>query len=242
MAAGEACGASEDVLVKTAAAIEMVHTYSLIHDDLPSMDNDSLRRGKATCHVQFGEATAILAGDVLQTLAFRAIAEDELLHSEVRIELIRLLAYASGTPCGMASGQQLDLEAEGRELTIGEIENIHRQKTGALITASAIAGATIGSASSEDRKAITAYANKLGLLFQITDDLLDVTQGTESLGKTAGKDTLAAKATYPGFYGIGGTRALAKRICSEAQEALKPLKGEPRILSALADLVLDRTN
>jgi geranylgeranyl diphosphate synthase, type II len=242
IAAGEACGASEASLLKTAAAIEMVHTYSLIHDDLPSMDDDDLRRGQATCHVQFGEATAILAGDVLQTLAFRAIAEDELLSPELRIEVIRLLAYASGTPCGMASGQQLDLEAEGRDLSISEIENIHRQKTGALITASAVAGAQIASAPAAVRHAISEYANKLGLLFQITDDLLDVTQATESLGKTAGKDTAAAKATYPAFYGVDGTKELASRIRDEAQAALSSMGERSLVLSKLADLVVDRTN
>jgi geranylgeranyl pyrophosphate synthase len=242
IAVGEALGAARVDLVGIAAAIEMVHTYSLIHDDLPSMDNDDLRRGKATCHRQFGEATAILAGDVLQTFAFKTIAEDERVPSETRISLISLLATASGSPGGMASGQQLDLAAEGRETTLDEIERIHRQKTGALISAAAKSGALIARASENEIAAISEYSSKLGLLFQITDDLLDVTQGTGDLGKTAGKDAHAAKATYPACLGIHKTRELAQEICDDAVKALEPLEIDTDILNGLARFVLARTS
>jgi geranylgeranyl pyrophosphate synthase len=242
MAIGEVLGAERNRLLATSAAIEMVHTYSLIHDDLPSMDNDDLRRGRATCHRQFGEATAILAGDVLQTLAFKAIAEDVSLTAECRIKIISQLATASGTPDGMASGQQLDLDAEGRNTTIDEVERIHRHKTGALISSAAIAGATIAAASGRDVDAITAYAAKLGLLFQITDDLLDITQLTTELGKTAGKDANSHKATYPAHFGVEKTRELAGRIRDEATGAISNLDRDTGILKMLADFIVDRTN
>ena len=241
IAVGKTFGAEKVRLDPTSAAVEMIHTYSLIHDDLPSMDDDDLRRGKATCHKQFGEATAILAGDVLQTLAFKAIADDETLTAETRVILISLLAEASGTPAGMVSGQQLDLDAEGRELSIGEIEQIHRQKTGALISAAALSGAIIGGASIGELAAIEDYATRLGLLFQITDDLLDVTQATETLGKTAGKDAAAEKATYPGHYGVEKTRAMANAIHDDACDALTPIEKNSTLLIELADVILNRT-
>ncbi len=239
---GEVLGAARADLLATSAAIEMVHTYSLIHDDLPSMDNDDLRRGKATCHRQFGEATAILAGDVLQTLAFKAIAEDVRLTAECRIWIISQLATASGTPAGMASGQQLDLNAEGKGTSIEELERIHRHKTGALISAAASAGAAIAAASGSDVEAVDRYAAKLGLLFQITDDLLDITQETKELGKTAGKDANALKATYPAHFGVAKTRELAAMIRDEAIAAISPLGTNTDILEALADFIVERTN
>lgn len=241
MAVGRTFGAANEQLARTSAAVEMIHTYSLIHDDLPAMDDDDLRRGKATCHKQFGEATAILAGDVLQTLAFKAMADDETMSAETRVKLIALLADASGTPAGMVSGQQLDLDAEGKLLSIAEIETIHRQKTGALIAAAALSGAIIGGASTEELAAIENYATKLGLLFQITDDLLDVTQETRTLGKTAGKDAAAEKATYPSRYGIEKTRAMANAIHNEACDALSPIGKDSTLLLDLADFVLRRT-
>ncbi len=240
-AVGETFGAQRSRLFAAAAAIEMIHTYSLIHDDLPAMDDDDLRRGRATCHKQFGEATAILAGDVLQALAFKAIARDDSLPETGRLRLISLLAEASGTPTGMVAGQQLDLNAEGSVLSIEEIERIHSFKTGALISAAAVSGAIIGGADMDALTAIAHYAGKLGLLFQITDDLLDVTQQTETLGKTAGKDAAAAKATYPGHYGIDETRSMAVAIRSEACDALRGLKQDTQLLIALADLILNRT-
>ncbi len=242
IAVGEVLGADRGRLLATAAAIEMVHTYSLIHDDLPSMDNDDLRRGRATCHRQFGEATAILAGDVLQTLAFKAIADDVSLTADQRIKIISDLAAASGTPDGMASGQQLDLDAEGKTTTIVDVECIHRRKTGALISAAASSGAIIAGASAVELTAISAYAAKLGLLFQITDDLLDVTQGTAELGKTAGKDVHSNKATFPAHLGVDATRELANEIRREAIESISRSGRDPGVLIDLADFIVARTN
>lgn len=240
VAAGEAFGAAPDTLWRTAAAIEMIHTYSLIHDDLPSMDNDDLRRGRATCHIKFDEATAILAGDALQNLAFQIIAEDKNLNPETRIKLISELANAAGSPSGMVAGQQLDLESEGKEISINELENIHKFKTGAMIRFSAQAGAIIADASENEIELIGIYASKLGLLFQITDDLLDVTQTTETLGKTAGKDLTAQKATYPSFYGLGEAANLAQKVHQEACLALEKIDKKTKILVDLADFILHR--
>jgi geranylgeranyl pyrophosphate synthase len=240
-AVGHTFGATFDRLITTAAAVEMIHTYSLIHDDLPAMDDDDLRRGKPTCHKQFGEATAILAGDVLQTLAFKAIAEDQSLPAETRMAVVSAIASGAGTPAGMVSGQQLDLDAEGRNLGLGEIEQIHRQKTGALITASAVAGAIIGGASDDEMSAIRSYAANLGLLFQITDDLLDVTQATATLGKTAGKDASARKSTYPALVGLEATRALASQAHSHAVDALSAIGQDASLLKGLAGLIVNRT-
>ncbi len=242
IAVGKTFDANPDHLLRSAAAIEMIHTYSLIHDDLPAMDNDSLRRGKATCHIKFGEATAILAGDVLQTLAFKTVAEDVSLDAEVRVRLIALLGNASGTPAGMVSGQQLDLDAEGKPLDINALEQIHRQKTGALISASALAGAIIGGASEQDFAATERYASNLGLLFQITDDLLDVTQQTTTLGKTAGKDAAAAKATYPGHYGIDTTRELAANFHKMACEELSSIDKDTSLLDELVRFIIGRSS
>jgi geranylgeranyl pyrophosphate synthase len=240
MAAGKTFGAATSALINSAAAVEMIHTYSLIHDDLPAMDDDDLRRGRATCHKQFDEATAILAGDVLQTLAFRAIATDETLSNEKRIRLITLLADAAGTPSGMVSGQQLDLDAEGETLSLTALENIHRQKTGALITVSAVAGAIIGEANDDELAAIKSFAGKLGLLFQITDDLLDVTQETAALGKRAGKDAAAAKATYPGHYGVEKSGELVEGIGREARDELSKIDGDTSLLLGLAEMIAQR--
>ena len=239
-AVGRTFGAPIEAMLRTAAAVEMIHTYSLIHDDLPSMDNDDLRRGRETCHKKFDEATAILAGDVLETLAFQAVAEDERLTAEVRIKLIAELARAAGTPDGMVAGQQLDLEAEGRETTIDEIEHIHRLKTGALIAACGSAGVIIGNGTGAESRAIGEYSANLGLLFQITDDLLDVTQSTEDLGKTARKDIAAEKATYPSIYGIEETRALAERLCEQTIRSLDPIERPKARLAQIAGHILER--
>ena len=239
-AVGKTFGADNEKLLQTSAAIEMIHTYSLIHDDLPAMDDDNLRRGQATCHKKFGEATAILAGDVLQTLAFRAIAEDENLSAEIRVRLISELAKASGTPIGMVAGQQFDLEAEGKAISLEQLEKIHHRKTGAMICVSAKVGAIIAEANEKELKAISNYASGLGLLFQITDDLLDVTQPTEVLGKTAGKDVSAEKATYPAFYGIEKTQKLAENVCSQACQELEKIDRNTNLLSEIADFILHR--
>jgi geranylgeranyl pyrophosphate synthase len=243
IATGRTFGATDDRLLTTASAIELIHTYSLIHDDLPSMDDDDLRRGRATCHKKFNEATAILAGDVMQTLAFGAIAYDETLPADVRVKLVAMIAAAAGTPAGMVSGQQLDLDAERAEIGIDDLENIHRQKTGALIVVSAKAGATIGGAGNAEMRTIEEYAQALGLLFQVTDDLIDVTQATETLGKTAGKDAAAEKATYPAIVGIEETSRLAERLEQTAAEALDNLKNrDTELLRGLLRTIADRTS
>lgn len=240
MAVGNAFNVENERLLSTASAVEMIHTYSLIHDDLPSMDDDDLRRGRATCHKKFDEATAILAGDVLQTLAFQTISDDESLSFETRVRLISELAKNSGTPKGMAAGQSLDIEAEGKIVEINELEEIHRSKTGALIRFSACAGAIVGNVSENELLAITNYAEKLGLLFQITDDLLDVTQTSEVLGKTAGKDVKAAKATYPSIYGIEEAKNLADKVFWEAVLELEKLNQPSEILNQIAKFILLR--
>lgn len=242
LAVGKVFGADESKLLRTAAAIEMIHTYSLIHDDLPAMDDDDLRRGRETCHVKFGDATAILAGDVLQNLAFQVIAEDEGLGLELRIKLITELGRAAGTPFGMVAGQHCDLESEGRNISIEQLEQIHQCKTGAMISFSARAGAMIAGSPKKDIEAIGNYASKLGLLFQITDDLLDVTQPTEILGKTAGKDVTAEKATYPGIYGLEEALKLARQVHLEACRELDEFGNDAQILRDLADFILSRTS
>ena len=241
-AAGETFGADVQTLSRTAAAIEMIHTFSLIHDDLPAMDDDDMRRGRATCHKKYGEATAILVGDALLALAFQVLAEDAGLTSEIRVRLIAEIAGASGTPMGMVAGQQLDLGAEGRTVAIDEIEAIHSQKTGALIEASARAGAIIGGATEREIAVIGQYASRIGLLFQITDDLLDVTAASETLGKTAGKDAVAEKATYPKYFGVDETRKMAAAIRDEACDALLAIDRDTSLLGFLADLIVERTN
>jgi geranylgeranyl pyrophosphate synthase len=242
LAVGNAFNAGTADLVRTAAAIELIHTYSLVHDDLPAMDDDGLRRGRATCHVQFDEATAILAGDVMQTLAFKAIASDEGLSPAVRVRVLGLIADAAGTPSGMAAGQQLDLDAEGANITVSDLETVHRQKTGALITAAAAAGAIIGGAADDELAEIEEYAQALGLLFQVTDDLLDVTQPTEVLGKTAGKDAVADKATYPALLGLDETRRLAAQLSSAATASLDRIQRDTSLLQGLVEMVASRTN
>jgi geranylgeranyl pyrophosphate synthase len=240
LAVGETFGAAPELLIDTACALEMIHTYSLIHDDLPSMDNDDLRRGRATCHVRFGEATAILAGDALQTLAFKTVSEAEKLSPEKRIGLIREIARASGTPEGMVAGQAYDLEAESREVTASELEQIHRLKTGALIIAAARCGALVADAPETELAAITDYAAQLGLLFQITDDLLDVTATVETLGKTPGKDERSQKATYPALYGIEDTHKHLALAHQNACDSLENIDRPTELLRAIADFILQR--
>jgi geranylgeranyl pyrophosphate synthase len=241
LAVGTTFGAQTSDLLATACALEMIHTYSLIHDDLPSMDDDDLRRGRPTCHIQFNEATAILAGDALQTLAFKTIADDSRLTAETRVRLITTLANAAGTPEGMVAGQAEDLEAESRTVSAQELEQIHRLKTGALIVASATCGAIIANASPSELKSIEQYGAQLGLLFQITDDLLDVTATAEALGKTPGKDARSEKATYPGVHGVEAARQRAVRVHEEACAALKKIEKPTENLRAIADFILNRT-
>ena len=240
LAVGKILGAKTERLLRVASAIEMIHTYSLIHDDLPSMDDDDLRRGRKTCHIKFDEATAILAGDALQNMAFQVVANDENLSNEVRVKIISEITKASGTPLGMVAGQQLDLESEGREVSLEKLENIHKSKTGAMIEVSAKIGGIIANAFETELKAISNYASNLGLLFQITDDLLDVTQTTETLGKTAGKDISAKKATYPAVYGIVETQKLAKDFYQKAYVELEKIDKDTKLLEELASFILHR--
>ncbi|HEY0658799.1 MAG TPA: farnesyl diphosphate synthase [Pyrinomonadaceae bacterium] len=237
LAVGGAFDVKHEKLLPTASAIEMVHTYSLIHDDLPAMDDDDLRRGRLTCHKKFDEATAILAGDRLQTLAFQAIAEDKNLSDAIKVKIISELARSAAQ---MVDGQQLDLDAEGAVISITELETIHQNKTGAMICVAARAGAIIAEASESELDAISNYASALGLLFQITDDLLDVTQTTEILGKTAGKDVLAEKATYPAVYGLEETRKLAEKVHFQAIDSLKKVEKDTILLKRLVDFILNR--
>ena len=240
IATGESFGANRESLDATACAFELVHTYSLIHDDLPAMDDDSLRRGRLTCHIRFDVATAILAGDALQALAFQIIAEDEQLTPAIRVRIIAELARAAGTPEGMVAGQALDLAAEQRAITPGDLEIIHRRKTGALLRAAACAGAVIAEASDAEIDAIADYAACLGLLFQITDDLLDITATAAELGKTPGKDAGKSKATYPALYGVEESRRRAEEAYNKALSALNRSRRPLPLLRDIAKLVLER--
>lgn len=237
LAAGRAFGVADEKVMRTAAAVEMIHTYSLIHDDLPSMDDDDLRRGRETCHRKYGEATAILAGDALQALAFQTIAEDAHHSPETKMRLISGLGQAAAC---MVVGQQLDLEAEGRELTIEEIENIHVNKTGALIAFSTEAGAIIAETEASEFEGLSRFGEKIGLLFQVMDDLLDVTQSTADLGKTAGKDAASEKATYPSSMGVEGTKDFARQVYEDAIASLMEVKADTSLLMQIARFLLER--
>jgi geranylgeranyl pyrophosphate synthase len=245
LAAGQTFGFEPGKLpaaVAVAAAIEMIHTYSLIHDDLPAMDDDDLRRGRQTCHKKFDEATAILAGDVLQTLAFQTVSEDAALSADIRIRLISEISRACGTPRGMVAGQALDLAAESREISGEELENIHRSKTGALIRSAARCGAIIAGAEENEIEAVSEYASSLGLLFQITDDLLDVTAPAETLGKTPGKDKKAGKITYVSVYGLEEAGKKANQAFEDACQKLDLLNRDTSLLREIAEFVLRRNN
>jgi len=241
LAVGQTFGAEINQLIRTACAFEMIHTYSLIHDDLPAMDDDNLRRGLPTCHVRFDEATAILAGDALQTLAFQTIADDDRLDPTTRIAVISELARAAATPHGMVAGQALDMEAEARQVNGPQLEEIHRLKTGALIVGAARCGAIIAGTDEHGLTAITRYGSQLGLLFQITDDLLDLTASAEQLGKTPGKDVQSRKATYPALYGIDDAREKAVNAHRLACEALEQIDRQTEVLHRVVDFILGRT-
>jgi geranylgeranyl diphosphate synthase type II len=231
LAGAEAVGSDPSEALPVACALEMIHTYSLIHDDLPAMDDDDLRRGHPTCHKQFDEATAILAGDGLLTEAFRIMAEAAPKFAgreAMLLEVIQLVGQAAGYP-GMVGGQMLDLEAEGKQVTLKELETIHRLKTGALLTASVRAGALIGGGSRAEVTALTAFGEKFGLVFQITDDLLDVEGEAAEMGKSPGMDAKKGKATYPALLGVAKARDWAKALMEEAINGLAPLgeRAEP---------------
>ena len=240
-AVADLLGVPYGMVERTAAAVEMVHTFSLIHDDLPAMDDDDLRRGQPTCHIKFDEATAILAGDALLALAFKAIADDGGIETDIRLKLIAELAEATGTPRGMVAGQQLDILSEDKTIDAADLERIHIHKTGALIKFSARSAALTAAASEADLAAITEFANKLGLLFQITDDLLDATQSTDILGKTAGKDEERRKSTYVSLYGIEHAKILAVETSDAAVASLSRFGDRAEMLREIAAATLSRT-
>ena len=226
--------------LRVAAAMEMMHAYSLIHDDLPCMDDDDMRRGRPSTHIQFDEAAAILSGDALQTLAFEVLASDET-HSnpEVRLELIRTFAEAAGTH-GMAGGQMIDLEAEHKELEIAEITRLQQMKTGALIACACESGAILGRAPARLRQALHAFAHDLGLAFQITDDLLDAEGTRAETGKTVRKDAAAGKATFVSLLGLGRARQQAEFLADQATAHLDAFDDEADLLREVARFVIGR--
>lgn len=221
------------------AALEMLHTYSLIHDDLPALDNDDLRRGRPTCHKVFGEAIAILAGDALQTQAYEVLARLEC-PAEARVKIIEEIARDTGTVDGMIGGQVVDLEAEHTPPTPEMLEYIHRAKTAALITASLVSGGLYAGAKDTEVKKLRAFGRSIGLAFQIVDDVLDVTQTSQQLGKTAGKDTAAQKVTYPSLFGIEESERKAESLVNEAFEELKSFGDQADSLKELARYLVER--
>jgi geranylgeranyl diphosphate synthase, type II len=241
IAGAEAVGGGATQVMETACALELIHTYSLIHDDLPAMDNDDYRRGRLTNHKVFGEAIAILAGDALLTLAFKLIAINGARTGDARIiaALVTDIADAAGTD-GMVGGQVVDIQSEGKAVSAETLDYIHTHKTAALIRASLCAGALIAGGTPSQRAAITACGEALGLAFQIVDDILDVEGSTEELGKTAGKDAQQQKATYPAYHGLEASRAKARVLIDQAKHALEPLGERAEPIRALADFIFDR--
>lgn len=236
-AAGEVTGAAPAHLARVAGAVELIHAYSLVHDDLPCMDDDVLRRGKPTVHVKFDAATALLAGDALQTLAFESLAAFE---GPAVLAMVRRLAQASGSR-GMAGGQAIDLDSVGRRLERSELEQMHRLKTGALLGAAVMLGAWAGrEVTSEVGHCLEQYATAVGLAFQVVDDILDVETDTATLGKTAGKDAQQHKPTYVSLLGLGPSKTLAAQLRDEARAALAPLGAAGARLDALADFIVLR--
>jgi geranylgeranyl diphosphate synthase type II len=239
MEAARAVSDAPEGVVSAACALELIHTYSLIHDDLPALDNDDYRRGKLTSHKVFGEAMAILAGDGLLTLAFQVLAELDI-PSGRKARLIAELATASGTVGGMIGGQVADLEGEGQPPNAQLLETIHRSKTGALLRASLRMGAIHAGASGEQYAALSRYGEHIGLAFQIVDDILDVEESSEALGKTAGKDAAQHKITFPAVYGLEVSRRMAEEECAHAHETLALFGDRAGRLAELADLIVRR--
>ena len=242
LTACEAVGGGPEDALTAACALEMIHTYSLIHDDLPAMDDDELRRGKATCHIAFNEATAILAGDALLTLAFEVLSSvemDDKNQAARWLKVIRLISSAAGYQ-GMIQGQMLDINSEGIKLSVDELEAMHRLKTGALIETSINCGAYLGGADYQQRDQLNTYARKIGLAFQVADDLLNVEGNPELMGKAVGTDSLREKSTYPSLLGIQGSREFAKKLIQEALQALESFDKQADPLRAIAGYIIDR--
>lgn len=244
VASGEAFGVPEEIIYPIACAMEMIHTYSLIHDDLPAMDNDDLRRGRPTCHKVFGDAMAILAGDALLTRSFEVLATlsvpSDLLAR--KIEVMTEIAAAAGTVNALIGGQVVDIISEGKPVTAETLDYIHNAKTGALITASVRVGAIMGNANPAELELITHYGKAAGLSFQITDDLLDVLATSEQLGKTAGKDANVQKATYVSLHGIEHSRQRAKELAQSAIDALNKLGRPSWALESIASFFIERAS
>jgi farnesyl diphosphate synthase len=239
-AAGELAAAAPERLEVAACAVELIHAYSLVHDDLPCMDNDVLRRGKPTVHVEFDQATALLAGDALQSAAFQLLADQRLAEDpRTQLEMVKTLAIAAGSR-GMAGGQQIDLESTGKALTLPELEFMHIHKTGALIRAAVTLGAACGVIDSSRKNALDRYGKAMGLAFQVVDDVLDYDGSTSTLGKTAGKDSRQGKPTYVSTLGLARARELANELRAEALEALAGLGERARRLAQLADFIVLR--
>jgi len=243
LAASEAVGGNERAALRAACAAELIHAYSLVHDDMPCMDNDVLRRGKPTVHVKFGEAGALLAGDALQALAFELLTpENDGVPEAMQARLCRLLAHAAGS-AGMAGGQAIDLASVGVKLDETQLRQMHRLKTGALLQGSVLMGAACGEVSASERLALSDYGAALGLAFQVVDDILDVTADSATLGKTAGKDAEQDKPTYVSLLGLARSRAYAQELYAQALTALETSGlADTRALRALADMVVNRVN
>jgi farnesyl diphosphate synthase len=240
-AAGSIFDADSRVLDAAAIAVELIHAYSLVHDDLPCMDDDVLRRGKPTCHVQFDEATALLVGDALQTQAFQTLSNRLAgIAAPRQLDMLHLLAVASGSR-GMAGGQAIDLAAVGQQLTIGELEFMHIHKTGALIRAAVLLGAHCGEAMPDALERLGRFANRIGLLFQVIDDILDAEASTATLGKTAGKDAAQNKPTYVNILGVSEAKTMAGKLRQDAHEVLAPFGESAVRLHELTDFIVERT-
>lgn len=241
LAAAEVVGGKIDAALPLACAVECIHTYSLIHDDLPAMDNDDFRRGKPTSHKVYGEGIAILAGDALLTIAFEMVAGAKPSARYSSAALVKELAHASGSQA-LVAGQVADLEGEGKKLKLSDLQYIHENKTAALITSSIRLGAMSANATPKQLAGLTEFGLSLGLAFQVIDDILDVTQTTEKLGKSAGKDIAAQKATYPALLGLDKAKKEADRLTQRARAALKPFGKNAAPLAAIADYLLKREN
>jgi geranylgeranyl diphosphate synthase, type II len=239
LAAAEACGGKIDNALPLACAMECIHTYSLVHDDLPSMDNDDFRRGRPTCHKVFGDGIAVLAGDALLTIAFEIVSHAKPPHRYDPFTLLREVAVAAGSR-KLIAGQVADLEAEGQKVSLADLRYIHQNKTAAILTASVCLGAMSANATAKELGAMTRFGRALGLAFQVIDDILDVTQTSEKLGKSAGKDIAAQKATYPAIIGLDKSRVEAKRLTKEAHSALSIFGAKGDALHALANYLLER--
>ena len=229
-------------ILPVASALELAHTYSLIHDDLPAMDDDDFRRGLPSCHKKYGEAMAILAGDALLTLAFETIASSSRFDADRLNQATLRVARALGTRDGMISGQVLDLAAEGRDLSVSELEAIHRSKTGALLSTSVWIGAWLAGANSGELDALLRFGQKIGLAFQIVDDVLDVTESLETMGKATGKDRKRRKATYPALIGVEQSRRSVRELTEQAREALLPLGRRAELLIGISEFLETRGN